>query len=162
MTDFVEAVAQQVDLPAATVSAVLDEHPPDLSNVLDSLSAEKGGGRECLPSPVLAGREAWSSRRWLCRCGLGVVGEVEVGEVGLCPVGGELDCGLERFVEHERVAVKRGEAGEIQGCDQLLRTLLQVHAVSGLPPLQRAARDVGHAEIQTTAPRQESSAQVHR
>ena len=70
--------------------------------------AEKGGGRECLPPRVLAGREARRSRRWLCRCRLGFVGEVEVGEVGLCPVGGELDGGLERFVKHERVAVKRG------------------------------------------------------
>jgi len=50
-------------------------------------------------------------RLWLCRCRLGIVGEVEVGEVGLCPVTGELDGGLDGFVEHERLAVERGEAG---------------------------------------------------
>ena len=48
------------------------------------------------------------------------------------------------------------------GLDQLLRTLLQVHVVSGLPPLQRHAREVGHAEIQAAAPPQEPGAQVHR
>jgi RNA-directed DNA polymerase len=34
--------------------------------------------------------------------------------------------------------------------------------VSGLPPLQRHAREVGHAEIQTLAPPQEPGAEVHR
>ena len=82
-----------------------------LPNVRDSLSAQKRERRADLPSRALVGREARRSRRWLCRCRVGLVGEVEVGEVGLCPVGGELDGGLERLVEHERVAVKGGEAG---------------------------------------------------
>ena len=42
---------------------------------------------------------------------LRVFAEVEVGEVGLRAVGGELDAGLEWFVEHERVAVEGREAG---------------------------------------------------
>src|SRR5450432_2041805 len=46
------------------------------------------------------------------------------------------------------------------GLDRLLWALLQVHAVSGLSPLQRHAREVGHAEIQTTAPPSHASAQV--
>src|SRR4051794_23633269 len=48
------------------------------------------------------------------------------------------------------------------GLDQLLRTLLQVHVVSGLPPPQRHAREVGHAEIQTAAPPPRPGGQVHR
>ena len=39
-----------------------------------------------------------------------LVAEVEVGEIGLCPVGGELDGGREWFVEHERVPVKAPRA----------------------------------------------------
>ena len=46
---------------------------------------------------------------------LGVVAEVELGEVGLGAVDGELDGGLERLVEHERVAVQGREAGESIG-----------------------------------------------
>jgi hypothetical protein len=85
--------------------------PGTLPDVLDSLHTEKGGVRECPPPRVLAGREARRSRLRLCRCRLILVGEVEVGEVGLPAVGGELDGGLERLAEQEGVAVKRGEAG---------------------------------------------------
>jgi RNA-directed DNA polymerase len=48
------------------------------------------------------------------------------------------------------------------GLDQLLRALLQVHVVSTLPPPQRDAREVGHAEIQTPAPPTNQGAQVPR
>jgi len=48
------------------------------------------------------------------------------------------------------------------GLDQLLRALLQVHVVPGLPPPQRDPRAVGHAEIQTAAPPSHQSALVHR
>ena len=48
------------------------------------------------------------------------------------------------------------------GLDQLLRALLQVHVVSGLPPPQRDPREVGDAEIQTVAPPQDQGAQVPR
>ena len=98
----------RVRMPSASIDSACGDELPD---VLDSLRGKKGAGRECPPPRVLAGREARRSRRWLCRCRLGVIGKVEVGEVGLRPVGGKLNGGLERFVENERVAVKRGEAG---------------------------------------------------
>ena len=77
----------------------------------------------------------------LCRCRAALVAEVEVGEVGLAAVGGEVDGGLEWLVEHERVAVKRGEAGESIG-----RRNSQTAARSGLsPPGQRVGELAGHA-----------------
>jgi group II intron reverse transcriptase/maturase len=48
------------------------------------------------------------------------------------------------------------------GLDQLLRTLLQVHVVSGLPPPQRHAGEVGHEEIQTLAAPPDQGTQVRR
>ena len=91
----------------------------ELPGVLDSLIAKKGGERRVPPAPGAGGTGGTAFAPLLCRCRLGVVGEVEVGEVGLCPVGGEFDGGLVRLVEHERVAVKSGEAGGEHGSEEL-------------------------------------------
>ncbi len=79
-----------------------------LPDVLDSLTGKKGGqgrtGEPPAPAPA-----AGDGRRDRFAAGLRAVEiEVEVGEVGLRTVVGELNGGLERLVEHERVAVKRG------------------------------------------------------
>ncbi len=77
-----------------------------LPNVLDSLTGQKGGQVRTREPPAPA-PAAGDGRRDRLAAVLRAV-EVEVGEVGLRTVVGELDGGLERLVEHERVAVKRG------------------------------------------------------
>jgi RNA-directed DNA polymerase len=85
-------------------------------------------------------------------------------------VSGEAKTRMRREMRRWRVACRSDKTltdlADVQpsapGLDQLLRTLLQVHVVSGSAPLQRHAREVGDAEIQTTAPPPEPGAQVHR
>ena len=77
-----------------------------LPDVLDSLNGKKGGQGRAREPPAPA-PAAGDGRRDRLAAGLRAV-EVEVGEVGLPTVVGEPDRGLERLVEHERVALKRG------------------------------------------------------
>jgi len=81
---------------------------------------ERGKKREA-PTSIPRARKTEVGGRavGLCGCGLGVVSEVEVREVGLPAVGSEFDGGLQWLVEHECVAVKGREAGGKHGSEEL-------------------------------------------